>query len=282
MRALIVGIGFVGEALADQLHSDGHFVLGLTHSAESRDRLRASKPYEIERADVSQEDSLREAIASQADFNFIVHCASSGRSGADAYRLVHQSGCQNLLSVLPMARLLFTSSTSVYAQTDGSWVDENSLAQPNRETGIILRATEDLVLSSGGVVARLAGIYGQGRSVILRKFLEGSAIIEGDGGRFINQVHRDDIVSALSLLLSSNELPLPRVYNVVDDGHQTQRGLLSWLAEHFDQPLPPVGKPDFNRKRGWTHKRVSNAKLKALGWSLRYPRFQDAVLAGTA
>ena len=65
-------------------------------------------------------------------------------------------------------RFVFCSSTSVYGQTDGACVTEESPATPGRETGCILRETEDLVLQRTGTVARLAGIYGPGRSVLLR------------------------------------------------------------------------------------------------------------------
>ena len=103
------------------------------------------------------------------------------------------------------ARFFFTSSTSVYAQTDGSWVDESSLAEPTRETGKILRETEEIVLRAGGIVARVAGIYGPGRSFLLRKFLAGEAVIDRERDRFLNQVHRDDIASAMLLLMQSGE-----------------------------------------------------------------------------
>ena len=71
-----------------------------------------------------------------------------------------------------------------------------------RETSQILLETEGLVLDSGGIVARLAGIYGPGRSALLSKFVKGTAIIDAENDRFVNQVHRDDIAAALFLLLS--------------------------------------------------------------------------------
>jgi nucleoside-diphosphate-sugar epimerase len=110
---------------------------------------------------------------------------------------------------------------------------------------------------------------------LLKKFLSGEAVIEGDGGRWINQVHRDDIATALALLV---ERGAGGIFNVADDTPMTQREVYEWLAAHFSRPLPPDGPVDVNRKRGVTSKRVSNAKLRALGWSARYPSFREAVV----
>lgn len=275
---LIAGLGFVGEALAHALASKGHHVIGLTHSESSFQRLQQHRAtIDVRQADISQPDSLSCAFTEKesAAISWVIHCASSGRGGPEQYRAVYRDGLANLHALCPRSRLLFTSSTSVYAQTDGSWVDESSPAEPVRETGRILRETEMLALQSGGLVARLAGIYGPERSYILLKFLADTAVIEGDGGRYLNQAHRDDIVRALQHLIEREE---KGIFNVVDSTPQTQRQLYAWLAKHFDRPLPPQAPPDHERKRGWTHKRVSNQRLKASGWQPRYPSFQEAIL----
>ena len=271
-RALIAGCGFVGLATARLLAGQGWEVLALTHSAESAATLRGEK-FSAAACDISAREGVA-ALASWRGAEAVVHCASSGRGGVDAYRQVYLEGARNLREVLAPRTLLFTSSTSVYAQTDGAWVTEESAAEPPRETGRVLRATEDLVLDAGGTVARLAGIYGPGRSVLLRKFLEGSAVIEGDGTKWVNQAHRDDIASALAALLAANARG---IFNVCDDQPLEQRAIYAWLAARFGKPLPPHGPVDRHRKRGWTNKRVRNAKLRALGWQPRFPSFFDAV-----
>jgi nucleoside-diphosphate-sugar epimerase len=110
--------------------------------------------------------------------------------------------------------------------------------------------------------------------VLLRKFFDGEARIEGDGSRWINQAHRDDIASALSSLVTNHATG---IFNVNDDHPMTQRAIYEWLANRFGRPIPPNGPIDPDRKRGWTSKRVANAKLRALGWSPRFPSFFDAV-----
>ena len=273
-RIVIAGCGFVGLAAARVFRDAGWDVLGLTHSPESAETLKG-EPFSVAQCDIADADEVRAIAASFGEkSDAVIHCASSGRGGADAYRSVYLGGARNLLDAFAPARLLFTSSTSVYAQTDGGIVSEESPAEPPGETGRILRATEELVLAHGGTVARLAGIYGPGRSVLLRKFFSGEASIEGDGSRIVNQVHRDDIASALRVLV---EKRATGICNVSDDAPMPQREIYAWLAERFARPLPPSGPIDPHRKRGWTSKRVSNAKLRALGWTPQFPSFFDAV-----
>jgi nucleoside-diphosphate-sugar epimerase len=273
-RIVIAGCGFVGLATARLFHEAGWDVLGLTHSVASASAL-AAEPFPVMQCDISNPAAVQSvAETSDREPDAVIHCASSGRGGADAYRSVYLEGSRNLLDALAPKKLLFTSSTSVYAQTDGGWVTEESPAEPPRETGRLLRETEELVLAHGGIVARLAGIYGPGRSVLLRKFFTGEAVIEDDGRRCVNQVHRDDIASALQVLITGGE---PGICNVCDNQPSTQREIYEWLAARFARTIPPAGPIDPNRKRGWTNKRVSNAKLRALGWTANYPSFFEAV-----
>ena len=172
--------------------------------------------------------------------------------------------------------MLFTSSTSVYAQRDGSWVAEKSETEPTHETGRTLLETEKLVLERSGTVARLAGIYGPGRSALLSKFLAGTAIFDPENDRFVNQAHRDDIASAIFLLLT-REWKGAEIYNVVDDQPILQSECYRWLAQVLNRPLPRVGKSEQQRKRGSSNKRVSNAKLRSLGWTPQYPTFADGM-----
>ena len=152
-------------------------------------------------------------------------------------------------------------------------VTEESPAEPEIETGRLLLKAEAVVLEAGGVVTRLSGIYGPGRSVILKKFLSGDAVIEEDGRRHLNQIHRNDAAAAVLRLLDSGA---SGVFNVCDSRPLTQKGCYEALSELFDRPLPPTGPRDLKRKRGWTDKQVSNAKLRATGWQPQFPCFLDA------
>ena len=271
-RILIAGCGYVGQATADLFHAAGWVVEGWTHSAESAAKLSA-KPYPVYAADITDPSRI---ATHPGEFDAIIHCASSRGGDADGYRQIYLKGARNLLDRFGGSRILFTSSTSVYAQRDGSWVTEESESKPGRETGRILLETEELVLGHGGIVARLAGIYGPRRSALLSKFLAGEAIVDRENDRFVNQVHRDDIAAALFLLLNRPSLSR-EIYNVADDQSILQSECYRWLAEKLNRPLPPLGKREGERKRGDSNKRVSNAKLHRLGWSLRYPGFAEAM-----
>lgn len=271
-KLLLCGQGYLGHAIAREFREAG-WQIAATSLSGGDDTLAC---------DLGNAESVGQ-LATQIDRpDFIIHCASSGRGGPEAYRSVYLDGCHHLTEIFPSIPLLFTSSSSVYAQTDGSKVTEDSPAEPERETGKLLRETEEHVLSHGGLVARLAGIYGPHRSVILRKFLEGAAIIEEDGQRYLNQIHRDDAARAI-LHLATLPAGAYRLFNVADSQPLTQFECYQGLANLFNRPLPPSGPRDLNRKRGWTHKQVSSARLQSTGWTPHFPSFLDAaaIIAGT-
>ena len=272
-RILIAGCGYVGEATADLFHSAGWNVEGWVHSKESASRLSA-KPYPIHAIDIAQRgDVVKRAGA----FDAVIHCASSRGGDVEAYRQIYLKGARHLLETFPKAKILFTSSTSVYAQRDGSWVTEASETKPIGETSRMLLEVEGLILEKGGIVVRLAGIYGPQRSALLNKFLNGTATIDPNNDRFVNQAHRDDIALALFLLLNRASQESTQIYNVVDDQPLLQSACYRWLAQRLNRPLPRVGKSGQLRKRGDTNKRVSNAKLHQLGWTPDYPTFGEAM-----
>ena len=268
---VFAGCGFLGDAAAAFFLEAGWRVLGLCATQESAMRL-ADRPYEVIVTDISRK---HEAPPAWREPDVLIHCASSGRGGAEAYRAVYRDGLENLKHAFSPRRIIFTGSTSVYAQTDGSWVTEESPTEPDRETGHILLDAEAIALEAGGTVARLAGIYGPGRSVLLKKFLEGTAVLEAGGGRWINQIHRDDAASAL-LSLADGETK-PGIYNVSDSTPATQKDIYEWIADFINRPLPPEGPADMNRKRGWTSKRISNAKLVNTGWKPAYSSYRNAL-----
>jgi nucleoside-diphosphate-sugar epimerase len=272
-RILIAGCGYVGEATADLFHSAGWNVEGWVHSKESAARLSV-KPYSIRVIDVSQRgDVAKRAGAIDA----VIHCASSRGGDAEAYREIYLNGARHLLETFPKAKILFAGSTSVYAQRDGSRVTEESETKPLRETSRILLEVEKLILEKGGIIARLAGIYGPQRSALLSKFLNGTATIDPINDRFVNQVHRDDIASALFLLLNQEAQTSSQIYNIVDDQPLLQSECYRWLAQRLNRPLPSTRRFEQPRNRGDTNKRVSNTKLHQLGWTPDYPTFADAM-----
>jgi len=285
MRALIVGCGYVGLPLGAALVRQGHQVVGLRRTGAADAELRAAG-IEPLRADITEPATL--ATIAPA-FDWVVNCVAASGGSPEEYRRTYLEGTRNLLAWLgtrPPRRFVYTSSTGVYAQNDGSVVTEDAPVQAATPTAAALLAAEQLLLDAArergfpAVILRLSGIYGPGRGYWLRQFLAGEARLEGDGRRVLNMIHRDDVVGAI---LAALECGQPgRVYNVSDDEPVTQRDLFAWLARAFNRPMPPPAPvaSSGERRRGLTSKRVSNARLRAeLGCVLRYPTFREGFTA---
>jgi nucleoside-diphosphate-sugar epimerase len=284
MRALIVGCGYVGMALGEELVRQGHDVSGLRRADEADADLKSVGISPI-KGDITKREDL---VRLPTDYDWVVNCVSSSRGTVDDYRTVYLEGTGNLiewLSANPPKKFVYTSSTSVYAQTDSSIVTEHSSTEPSAETARILLDTEKVLSQATtqnfpAVILRVAGIYGPGRGYWFKQFLQGEATIEGKGDRFLNMVHRDDIVGAI---ISALEKGRPgEIYNVVDDEPVTQLSLFQWLSETLGKEMPPFLKSEqqAERKRGWTNKRISNCKLKTeLAYQFKFPTFRDGFVA---
>jgi nucleoside-diphosphate-sugar epimerase len=271
-RTLIIGCGYVGLPLALQLRERGDEVTGWVRSEKSAEELAEKGVERIVIGDVAEEIGWSGA---GQKFDAIVHCASSGGGGAAAYREVYLEGIRQMNRHQAQARTIFVSSTSVYGQTDGDWVDESSPTKPVAETSRILVEAETEALKEGAIVVRAAGIYGPGRAALFEKFRRGAAVIEGDGTRWLNQIHQADLVAALAHLLDTGAPG--EIYNAADDEPVRLRDFYAWCSEKLGKPLPPHGLVDPNRKRGLTNKRVSNRKLRATGWAPQIPTFREGL-----
>jgi nucleoside-diphosphate-sugar epimerase len=285
MRALIVGYGYVGTALAARFRDLGHEVWALRRSQGSEESTSASAINFLQ-ADITRPETLS---CLPTAYDWVVNCVSASHGGAEAYRAVYVEGMRNLVDWLrgtALQKFVYTSSTGVYGQTDGSVVDEESPTVPETGAARILIEAEQLLLGAArtdgfpGVVLRLAGIYGPGRGFWLKQFLNGEARIEGNGGRVLNSIHLEDVVG--SILVALEKGTPGRIYNAVDDEPSTQLELFQWLSERLEKPLPPRAEQseELFRKRGLTNKRVINRRLKTeLGYIFKYPTFREGYAA---
>ena len=285
MRVLIVGCGYVGLALGAELVRQGHAVFGLRRSPHAAAEMEAAGLRPLI-ADIAQPGQL---AGLPADYDWVVNTVSAAGGGVEEYRAAYLEGARCLiewLSPRPPRKFVYTSSTGVYGQTDGSLVDEFSLTDPAAATARILVAAEGVFLTAAreqsfpAVVLRLAGIYGPGRGYWLRQFLHGEARIEGDGSRILNMIHRDDVVGAILAALRRGRPG--ECYNGVDNEPVSQLALFKWLVARHGGALPPAVpvNPASERKRGLTNKRVTNRKLRSeLGYEFKYPTFREGLLA---
>jgi nucleoside-diphosphate-sugar epimerase len=282
MRVLIIGCGYVGMALGTELVRQSHEVFGLRRTDIADRDLKAIGIVPL-KADITKREDLERL---PTDSDWVVNCVSSSRGSVEDYRAVYLGGMRNLIerfSANPPRKFIYTSSTSVYGQTDGSIVTEASLAEPSADTARVLVESEKLLLQAvaqnfPAVILRVAGIYGPGRGYWFKQFLQGEVRIEGKGDRYVNMVHRDDVVGAIIRALEKAETG--EIYNVIDDEPVRQLELFQWLASASGREMPAFIEIEQERKRGRTNKRISNRKLKTeLGFQLKYPTFREGYLA---
>lgn len=267
---LIVGCGYVGKELASCLLKNHWLVSGIVRS-ESSQKALSGMGLDVIQGDIT--DATFWSEMSQK-WDAVIYCPSTGGGGLDAYRAIHDRALSYCLEWLPQeARLLYTSSTSVYGQNDGSWVDETSALNPSTESAQVLLQAERMVCQAGHIVLRLGGIYGPGRGVLLKRLKEGNASIPEQDPKWLNLIHLTDIVGAIRHALEMN-IPSGEVYNVIDNEPASYRTIYEWLCDRLELPVPATGTPDYFGKRGISNKRVSNRKLVGTGWELRYPDFR--------
>jgi nucleoside-diphosphate-sugar epimerase len=279
MRVLIVGCGYVGVPLGTELGRLGHEVFGLRRSPAAENELKTAGIQPLF-GDVTKPDTLEKL---PHEFDWVVNCVAAG-GDVENYREVYLRGTRNLiawLSAAPPRKFVYTSSTSVYGQNDGSPVKESSPTDPSAATSKILVETEKNLLDAAAqnkfpaMILRVAGIYGPDRGHWFKQYLKDAAQIEGAGARFLNMIHRDDLVGCIIAALKSGRAG--EIYNATDDEPVSHLHFYQWLAQAVDKPLPPFvpENPDAARRRGATNKRVSNRKLKMeLGHQFKYPNFR--------
>lgn len=271
-RILIAGCGFVGSQLARELTAAGHAVWGL---ARTEPKLPAGAHWLC--ADLTEPSTLAHLPAA----DYVVFCASAGESSDERYRAVYVDGLSHLVAALqkrPPQRLAFVSSTAVYHQNDGSWVDETSPTEPHHFSGIRTLQAERVALEAAfpAVVLRCAGIYGPGRTRLIDNVRSGAARVAPGGARFTNRIHRDDVAGALVHLLF-HPRPNP-IYVGVDEDPAPELDVYSYLADLLGV-APPATERSEGGHRMAGNKRCDGSRLRASGYSFRFPSFRQGYAA---
>lgn len=277
MKILIAGCGYVGGALAHLLAEEGHAVWGLRRNVSALPE--GVRPFQADLGDLA---SLR---GLPADIDFVFYTAGSGGFSDEAYRAAYVDGPNNLLKALAQtgatpSRVFFTSSTGVYAQDNGEWVDEESITRPTRFSGMRLAEAEAVFHRSlqPATVVRLGGIYGPGRTRLIDQVRRGEARCVAGRTHYLNLIHRDDCAGVLRHLMA---FPNPTgCYVAVDDEPVERCTLLRWTAQELGLPEPPVieATQDNEPQRGG-NRRISNARLRATGYTFQYPNYREGYRA---
>ena len=280
VSALIVGCGDVGSRLARQLLAQGWQVSGLRRSVG---QLPAGvRPIAADLADRRQPDAWPERAP-----DYLVYCVAASQHDEAGYQAAYVEGLRHVLGWLERSgqqprRLLFVSSSSVYAQRDGEWIDETASTAPEGYSGKVMLEAERLALESGipASIVRLTGIYGPGREWLLSQVRQGYRVAE-EPPLYGNRIHAEDAASLLAHLLQADAqgVALEDCYIGVDDDPAPLADVVAWLRGY----LGVTEWSDEQRVRRTGSKRCSNARARALGWVPQYPSYKEgyaAILAG--
>lgn len=270
-RLLIAGCGYVGAALATRLASDGHAVWTLRRSMTAPPSGATAI-----RADLSDVDALRRL---PPRLEHVFYTASADGTDDRSYRSAYVDGLRYLLAAIdghPIRRIVFASSTGVYAQSHGEWVDEDSPAEPAHFSGKRLLEGERLLALARvpATVVRFAGIYGPGRARLVERVRRGEAVVPAGGPVYANRIHRDDCAGVLRhVMMLERADPL---YVAADEEPAELAVVLGWIAERLGVPRPTADAREEGTRYGrTTNKRVRSARLLASGYRFRYPTFRE-------
>lgn len=266
-KVLIAGCGDVGNALAARLLTEGCEVWGVRRRVEALGD--GVQPWRI---DLSEPSGFGSPPAA---FDYLFYTASADRREEDHYRSVYVDGLRDLLTALrgagcPLRRIFFTSSTAVYGQSAGEWVDESSATEPLHFNGRVLLEAEAIVREAPeiGINLRLSGIYGPGRTRLVRKVWNREASANGS---WTNRIHVEDCAGALQHLM---RLEGPKaLYLGSDDEPATTVDVVTWLSSELGLAAPP--EPETENQPVRLNKRCRNARLRDSGYRFEQPTFRE-------
>jgi nucleoside-diphosphate-sugar epimerase len=219
--------------------------------------------------------------------DYLVYCVAASQHDEVGYQAAYVDGLRHVLAWLALRgqrprRLLFVSSSSVFAQKDGQWVDESAATEPEGYSGKVMLQAERVALASGipASVVRLTGIYGPGREWLLSQVRQGYRVVE-QPPLYGNRIHAEDAASLMAFLLQADAdgVALDDCYIGVDDDPAPLAEVVGWLRAY----LGVTQWSDEQRVRRTGSKRCSNARARALGWVPEYPSYKEgyaAILAG--
>jgi len=278
---LILGCGYVGKALASSRQSSGDRILALTRNADTADAL-GNEGVDVFQGTIQD----REWHDWARNVDWAVNCVSSAGGGLEGYRLSYIDGNRSYADWMKKSGFeglaIYTSSVSVYPDSQGEWVPEDD-ASPHSERAKIMLAAEEAFLagppSASKAVLRLGGIYGPGRSFLANRIREADGVLPGYGDYYLNLIRLEDIVSAIQALF--NRPTFERgVYNIVDDQPMLKAELVSGLASAMGVgpvAFDPDGATGFRSSRRSdgerpANRRISNGRFReAFGWAPQFP-----------
>jgi len=269
-RIAIAGCGDLGCRLAALLHQAGDEVFGLRRRPDALPDFVHGVAIDLAAAEVA-------TSALPADIEYAYFILSPDKHSEMAYYRAYISAQRHFLQMLehqPIKRYFFISSTSVFGQSDGEWVDESSPVEARNFAARVLIEAEALAWQSGlpATVVRFGGIYGPGRTHLIDMVLSGKAHCMEDV--YSNRIH---VVDAARMLAHLRNLDAPdALYVGVDDAPAPLCEVYEWLAEQLSVPLAIDHREPTEKVRQMrANKRIRNARIRATGFEFRYPSYRE-------
>jgi nucleoside-diphosphate-sugar epimerase len=286
MTKLIFGCGYLGERVAERWHNAGDEVVVVTRSPQRADTFK-KHGYAVIVADPTQSATLTKLPTADA----VLFSIGFDRATHQTIEDVYARGMRNVLAALPSGtgRVIYISTTGVYGDASGDWIDEQTPTNPQRDGGRASLAAEQLLdghpLGKNSVVLRLAGIYGPGR-IPFRSLLRAGEPIPATSEGYLNLIHVVDAAAVVTLAATANieqATDGPRVY-CVSDGHPVVRGdYYREVAMQIGAPEPTFVVPEPispRAARAASDRRVCNRRmLSELGVQLIYPDYRSGLRA---
>lgn len=271
LRVVVVGCGDIGGRVAVLLHKQGWLVHGLR-------RTTAHLPEGIVpiAADLNQPECPKDWPHEPIDY--VIYAMAAHSMTAEGYQQAYVQGQHHMYSWLAQhqqqpKRVVFVSSTGVYAQNDDGWIDEQSPTEPTRWSGQIMLEAEQCAINNGhrATAVRLSGIYGPGRNMLINRVREGYHAPHLHS--FTNRIHADDAAALIATVVQADAQgqEVESVYIGVDNEPVEQAEVVAWLQRE----LGVKSVPDLVLQPRSGSKRCSNARARALGWEPHYKNYQE-------
>ncbi|PWK43601.1 sugar nucleotide-binding protein [Pleionea mediterranea] len=286
---LMVGFGKLAQQLATQLSNDFELA-GVKRTTLTQDHNLPSS-LSMHYLDLNDATTL---TSLPTDFDFAVITLSPDAMTDDAYHQTYVKGVHHLLehfkSVHANTRFIYVSSTRVYGQNSGEWVDEQSETLPTSIKGKCLLEAENLVLSHSlnNCVVRFSGIYNHKRTRFFKRVQQGVEL-QKLPPYYSNRIHQDDCVGIICFLLQKMKAnqPLDPIYLCSDHSPTPQFEVAEWIANRFDFPSPKASSNHSSNSDSSNNfstdsfltknqgKRCDSSRIRQLGYQFKFPSFQQ-------
>jgi len=269
-RILVVGTGDIGGHLAAKLADAGHDVFGVRRSDKP-----VAEGVTVISADVADPETL---TGLPDNIDILVYSVAAPVFSKEGYHNYYVKGLKNILKKLKgqdVKHAFFVSSSSVYHQMNGEWVDEASETSPSSFAGKEMLAAEDALLKAAipGTVVRFTGIYGPGRTRMIEQARHGG-YCDPEPAVWTNRIHRDDCVGVLEFMVNKALAgeQLDNVYLATDDEPATLFDVLEWMKDRIGEVDPDKDVGEVSRR---ANRRCSNKRLLELGYEFKYTNYRD-------